>query len=50
MFNGCKSLTSLPNISNWDISQVNNKKHIFKDCNKSLKIPSKFKKKLFNFW
>ena len=44
MFDGCKSLSSLPDISKWNTSNVTNMSDMFYKCNESLKIPSKFKK------
>ena len=43
MFVKCTSLKSLPDISKWDITKVEKKKAMFRFCNKSLVIPSKFK-------
>ena len=43
MFYGCKMLSSLPDISNWNISKGTKLTSIFKGCNKKLKIPKKFK-------
>ena len=37
MFSGCKSLVSLPDISNWDISKVTSLKGVFYGC-KSLSL------------
>ena len=44
MFSECYSLSSLPDISKWNISNVINMKDMFKNCSKKLKIPKKFKK------
>ena len=43
MFCGCNSLSSLPDISKWDTSNVNNMDSMFKGYKDSLNIPSKFK-------
>ena len=32
MFKGCKSLTTLPNLSNWKTSNITNMKSLFEDC------------------
>ena len=42
MFSGCKSLSSLPDISKWNTSNVTDMRWMFDGCNESLKIPSKF--------
>jgi len=42
MFCKCSLLTSLPDISKWNTSNVTNKKGMFGGCNKSLNISSKF--------
>jgi surface protein len=42
MFDGCSSLSSLPDISKWNTSNVTDMSYMFSGCNKSLKIP-KFK-------
>ena len=44
MFSDCISLYSLPDISKWNTSNIKSVAGMFKGCNKSLKIPSKFKK------
>ena len=44
MFNWCKSLNSLPDISKWNTSNVKNMSWMFDGCKPSLNIPSKFKK------
>ena len=44
MFNGCESLSSLPDISKWNTSNVTDMSCMFDGCNESLKIPSKFNK------
>ena len=43
MFNGCSSLKSLPDIDNWDISNVKQKLWMFNGCSNLLSIPTKFK-------
>ena len=42
MFSYCKSLKSLPDISNWDTKNVNNMSYMFDGCNSLKKIPNKF--------
>ncbi len=42
MFCRCKSLESLPDISKWDIKNVDNMSRMFYHCNPSLKVPDKF--------
>ena len=42
MFLKCSSLSSLPDISQWDISKVNDKKNMFYECNHNI-IPNNFK-------
>ena len=42
MFSGCESLSSLPDISKWNTSNVKRMEDMFRGCNESLKIPSKF--------
>ena len=42
MFRGCKSLSSLPDISKWNTSNVNDMSSMIDGCNESLEIPSKF--------
>ena len=44
MFDGCKTLSSLPDISKWDTSKVTNMSDMFSNCKKSLNFPSKFKR------
>ena len=44
MFSGCKSLSSLPDISKWNTHNVTNMSNMFSHCNSSLIIPKKFKK------
>ena len=43
MFNKCKSLYSLPDISIWDTSNVKSMTKIFAGCHELLNIPIKFK-------
>ena len=45
MFNGCKALSSLPNIGKWNVKNVEDMGCIFNDCKKlnSKYIPNKFK-------
>jgi len=42
LFKNCYSLTSLPDISKWDISKVKEMEDIFKGCFELLVIPKKF--------
>ena len=44
MFDGCYSLNSLPNISNWNTTNVTDMNGMFARCLKLKNIPSKFKK------
>ena len=44
MFYECESLSSLPDMSKWNTSNVTDMSEMFYGCNESLKIPSKFKK------
>jgi len=37
MFEGCKSLAILPDLSKWNISKIDTS-YIFKDCINALKI------------
>ena len=39
MFNGCKSLSSLPDISKWNTSKLEKNDDMFKGCDKILKKP-----------
>ena len=39
IFYGCKSLTSLPDISNWNISNINNMSHLFCECKSLISLP-----------
>ena len=43
MFCGCESLSSLPDISNWDITNLESMYNMFYKCKESLVIPTKFK-------
>ena len=40
MFNECSSLISLPDISNWNISEVKNMSFIFNECNSLISFPN----------
>ena len=42
MFSWCKSLKSLPDISNWDTKNVNDMRYMFSGCDSLRKIPNKF--------
>ena len=42
MFRYCDSLKSLPDISKWDTSNVNNMNGMFHGCKSLEKIPNKF--------
>ena len=39
MFNGCNSLTILPDISKWNTSKVTNFTNILNDCNSLVFLP-----------
>ena len=39
IFNGCSSLTSLPDISKWDTKKVNTKDKIFERCSSLISLP-----------
>ena len=39
MFSGCSSLISLPDISNWNTSSVNNMSYIFNGCSSIISLP-----------
>ena len=43
LFSNCSSLSSLPDISNWDINKVTSKINMFDGINENIKIPEKFK-------
>ena len=42
MFYNCSELSSLPDISKWNTSNVNDMYGMFDGCKPDLKIPSKF--------
>ena len=42
MFAECVLLLSLPDISNWNTSNVTNMSYMFDGCKTSLNVPSKF--------
>ena len=44
MFDGCKSLSSLPDISKWDTNNVTNMSCMLVNCKLLKNIPSKFRK------
>ena len=39
MFNDCKSLTSLPNISNWNTNNVRHMMNMFSGCYSLISLP-----------
>ena len=39
LFGGCKSFTSLADISNWDTSNLKTMRHIFRDCTSLKSLP-----------
>ena len=43
MFDGCSSLSNLPDISKWNTNNVTDMNSMFYGCSTSLKIPDKFK-------
>ena len=43
MFSNCTKLSSLPDISKWNTSNVNDMNKMFYGCKSELNIPSKFK-------
>ena len=43
MFYKCSSLSSLPDISKWNTSNVTDMSDMFSECIGTLNIPSKFK-------
>ena len=45
MFRGCSSLTNLPNISKWNIKEVEYMRGMFEGCEKLKNIPDKFREK-----
>ena len=40
MFNRCKSLSSLPDISKWNTKNVNHMSYMFLGCKSNLNIPN----------
>ena len=46
LFNGCSSLISLNDISNWKTQNVRNIKNMFKGCSKLFHIPDIYKWKI----
>ena len=44
MFYNCSNLNSLPDISKWNTTNVNDMSYMFDGCKKLSNIPSKFKK------
>ena len=40
MFNGCNSLISLPDISNWNTKNVTNMSYMFSDCSSLISLPN----------
>ena len=42
MFKNCSSLLSLPDISRWDISNVETREDMFLGCDRDLIIPINF--------
>ena len=42
MFCDCNTLFSLPDISKWNTSNVNDMENMFNGCKQYLNIPSKF--------
>ena len=40
MFKGCKSLSSLPDISKWNTNNINNMSDMFKGCEETLNFPN----------
>ena len=39
MFNGCKALTSLPNMSKWNTKNVTNMSYMFEYCESLTSLP-----------
>ena len=39
MFSECSSLISLPDISEWDTSNINDMSHIFENCSSLISLP-----------
>ena len=50
IFQLCSSLSSLPDISNWNTNNIKDMTEMFHGCKSSLKIPSKFPQKKGLFW
>ena len=48
IFSGCLSLTSLPDISKWNTSNVTNMKNLFSKCKMLLSLPDITKLNLNN--
>jgi surface protein len=48
LFNGCFSLSSLPDISKWNIDNVTNIKYLFNDCKSLSSLPDISKLKIDN--
>ena len=44
MFSGCEALSSIPDISKWDIANNVIISDMFNGCKSTLNIPAKFKK------
>jgi len=42
LFYSCSSLKELPDISKWNISNLEKKSEIFSECKSDLQIPPKF--------
>ena len=40
IFSGCHSLMVLPDVSKWDISNVNNLENAFAHCNSLISLPN----------
>ena len=40
MFNSCKELISIPDISKWNINEVNDMSGMFCECSKLLLLPN----------
>ena len=49
MFYGCSSLTSFPDISKWDINNVNSMKFMFYKCSSLISFPDITKLKRITF-
>ena len=48
MFNHCSSLSSLPDISKWNINNVTNMSHMFRECSSLSSLPDISKWKINN--